>query len=105
MKIWIICGKSWIIGLYCIARCILYPNTKVIVASGAKNQARLIVTEKILKDFIINYPNIAREIKDIKNSANETVVFFHNGSTIEAVTSNDNSRGLTILVFYVNLVI
>lgn len=86
-------SKSWMIALFCIARCILYPNTKVVVASGVKKQARLIITEKIEKDFMVNYPNIAREIKTIRNSANETTVFFHNGSTIEAVTSNDNSRG------------
>lgn len=86
-------SKSWMIALYCIARCILYPNTKVVVASGVKKQARLIITEKIMKDFMVNYPNIEREIESIKSSANETVVYFYNGSTIEAVTSNDNSRG------------
>ena len=96
MKIWIICGKSWIICLYSIARCILYPKTQVVIASGAKNQARLIITQKLIKDFIVNYPNVAKEIKNIKDSANETIVYFHNGSTMEAVTSNDNSRGLLI---------
>lgn len=74
----------------------MYPKTQVVIASGAKNQARLIITQKLIKDFIVNYPNVAKEIKNIKDSANETIVYFHNGSTMEAVTSNDNSRGLLI---------
>lgn len=85
-------SKSWMIGLYCIARCILYPNTKIVIASGVKKQAKLIITEKIQKDFM-QYPNIEREIKQIKTSANDASVIFKNGSTIEAVTSSENSRG------------
>ncbi|WAX16605.1 hypothetical protein LC76P1_00168 [Lysinibacillus phage LC76P1] len=85
-------SKSWMIGLFCIARCILYPNTKIVIASGVKKQAKLIITEKIQKDFM-QYPNIEREIKAIKTSANDASVVFKNGSTIEAVTSSENSRG------------
>lgn len=36
---------------------------------------------------------INREIKEVKASANEASVIFWNGSTIECVTSTDNSRG------------
>ncbi|MFB0831546.1 terminase large subunit domain-containing protein [Brevibacillus laterosporus] len=86
-------GKSWLIAVICCVRCILYPNSKIILASGTKGQARLIITQKIAKDLQNNYPNLAREIKDIKTSANECVVTFQNGSTIEAVTSTDNARG------------
>jgi hypothetical protein len=86
-------GKSYLIAVICCIRCILYPQTKIIVASGTKGQAKLIITEKIAKDLVINYPNLAREIKEIKTSANEIVVIFQNGSTITAVTSTDSSRG------------
>ena len=44
-----------------------------------------------------NYPAVRYEIGDIKNirnSLNDTSVTFPNGSKIQAVTSNDNSRGL-----------
>ena len=41
----------------------------------------------------MQYPNLAREIKQIKSSSNDATVIFHNGSTIEAVTSSENSRG------------
>lgn len=85
-------SKSWMIGVYACARCVLYPNTKVIIASGLKSQAKLIITEKIEKELMQN-PNLAREIKQVKSSSNEASVIFHNGSTIEAVTSSDGSRG------------
>lgn len=85
-------SKSFIISIFAVTRCILYPNTKVIIASGQKSQSRLIITEKIEKE-LMQYPNVAREIKQVKTSANDAKVIFHNGSTIEAVTSSDGSRG------------
>lgn len=38
-------------------------------------------------------PNLRREIKEVKCGANEAKVTFHNGSTIEAVVSGEQSRG------------
>lgn len=80
------------IGIFACARCVLYPNTKVIIASGQKSQSKLIITEKIEKE-LMQYPNLAREIKQIRSSSNDAKVIFHNGSTIEAVTSTEGSRG------------
>jgi hypothetical protein len=85
-------SKSYMIAIFACARCVLYPNTKVIIASGIKKQSRLIITEKIEKE-LMQFPNLAREIKQIKSSQNDATVIFHNGSTIEAVTSSENSRG------------
>lgn len=85
-------SKSYMIGIFACARCTLYPNSKVIIASGIKKQAKLIITEKIEKE-LMQYPNLAREIKQVKSSSNDATVIFHNGSTIEAVTSSENSRG------------
>lgn len=85
-------SKSYLIAIFACARCVLYPETKVIIASGQKKQANLIIKEKIEKE-LMKYPNLAREIKQIKSSASDTTVIFHNGSTIEAVTSSENSRG------------
>lgn len=85
-------GKSYIIAVYCVIRAILYPNTNIVLASGTKGQARLIITEKIfaLKN---NSKNVEREIKEFKTSANECYVVFRNGSKITAVTSGDSARG------------
>lgn len=86
-------GKSFLIAIYCCARAVLYPGTKIILASGTKGQSRLIITQKIDKELRLKFPNLAREIKEVKTGSNECVVVFQNGSTIEAVTSTDNARG------------
>lgn len=89
-------GKSFLIAIFCIVRCILYPGSNIILASGTKGQAAKIITEKIVQLYN-NYPAVRYEIgdrKNIRNSLNDTSVEFPNGSKIQAVTSNDNSRGL-----------
>ena len=43
-------GKSFLIALYCIVRCILYPGTKIVLASGTRSQAANIISQKIV-DF------------------------------------------------------
>jgi hypothetical protein len=85
-------GKSYLIAIYCVIRAILYPSSNIVLASGTKGQARLIITEKIfaLKN---NSKNVEREIKEFKTSANECYVVFWNGSKITAVTSGDSARG------------
>ena len=44
-------GKTWLIALYCVVRCILFPGTKIVVASGVKAQAIEVIT-KIEKSSI-----------------------------------------------------
>lgn len=88
-------GKSYVIAVYSVARCILYPNSNIVLASGTKGQARLIITEKIVSMYN-NSEAVRKEIGDFKNikqGANDSSVSFLNGSKIVAVTSSDNSRG------------
>lgn len=88
-------GKSFIIAVYCVARCILYPNTNIVIGSGTKGQAGLIITEKVM--FLYNnYPAVRAEIGDVKNirtNVNKIECAFLNGSKIMAVPSTDNARG------------
>ena len=87
--------KTWLTSLYCVVRCILYPGTKICVASGVKSQAVEVIT-KIETDFLKNYSwgsqNLRNEISFISSSVNNARVDFHNGSWINIVTSNDNAR-------------
>ncbi|MED3976208.1 terminase family protein [Priestia megaterium] len=94
-------GKSFIIAIYCVIRAILYPSSNIVLASGTKGQARLIITEKIfaLKN---NSKNVEREIKEFKTSANECYVVFKNGSKIQASTSSDSARGLRANILIVD---
>lgn len=88
-------GKTWLTSLYCVVRCILYPGTKICVASGYKSQS-LEVIQKINDDFMKNYgwgsANLRSEISEISTSINNAHVDFRNGSWIKIVSSNDSAR-------------
>ena len=89
-------GKSYLIAIYVVARCILYPGSKIVLASGVKNQARLIISEKIV-DLYNKSAALRGEIGDYRNistGVNAAEVVFKNGSKISATASSDNSRGL-----------
>ncbi|MFF3147381.1 terminase large subunit domain-containing protein [Streptomyces sp. NPDC057927] len=97
-------GKTFLTSIFCCVRAILFPNTKIIIASGNKGQAREVV-EKI-DDLKKEHPNLAREISDLKTSTNDPKVEFHNGSWIKIVASNDGARSkranLLIVDFFRN---
>lgn len=87
-------GKTWLTAVFCVCYCILYPGTKIVVASGSKGQAMKIVTEKIPELMQLS-PNLRREILgEPKTNMNtdEPNVRFKNGSWIKVVASNDNAR-------------
>ena len=86
-------GKSYITAVYSCCRCILYPHTKIVIGASTKGQAKLLISEKIEKDIYVKSANLRREIKEIKCNGQEAKVIFHNGSTIEAVVSGEQSRG------------
>lgn len=83
-------GKTWLTAVYCVIRAILYPGTKIVIASGTLGQAREVI-EKI-DDIRKDSPNLDREISDLRTSTNDPRAEFHNGSWIKVVASNDNSR-------------
>lgn len=84
-------GKSYLVGIYCITRAILYPDSEIVAAAGQKSQAREII-QKIEKERLRS-PFIEREIMKINTSVNDSSVVFHNGSIIRTVASNDGARG------------
>ena len=85
-------GKSWIVAVFACAKAVLYPKSEIVIVSSTKEQAGLIVTEKI-SSLYDQYPNFAREISNITANANVMQVDFYNGSTIKVVASRDSSRG------------
>lgn len=90
-------GKTWLTALFCVVRCILFPGTKICVASGTRGQANEVL-EKILKDFCEKYgwgsANLKKEIDMTKTSVgtNKAEIRFYNGSWIKVVTSSDSAR-------------
>ncbi|HUU87836.1 MAG TPA: hypothetical protein VMX17_08795 [Candidatus Glassbacteria bacterium] len=85
-------AKSWLVAVFSIARCILYPGTTIALASSTKAQAGLIISEKckILHD---DHPNIARETENITTNMNKWEMAFKNNSKIQVVVSGESGRG------------
>ena len=89
-------GKTFLTALFCVVRCILFPKTKICVASATRSQANEVLL-KITDDFMKNYgwgsDNLKREITYASVGANKAVIEFANGSWIKVVTASDSGRG------------
>lgn len=87
-------GKTFLSAVFCVIRCILYPGTKICIASGTRGQA-LGVPEKIMLELKPNSPELAAEIDERQTKLNGTnaQIVFKNSSYIKVVTAGDSSRG------------
>lgn len=87
-------GKTFLSAIYCVIRCILWPGTKVCIASNTRGQA-INVLEKIMFELKPASPELCAEIDEKQSKVNGTnaqIVFF-NTSVIKVVTASDNARG------------
>ena len=87
-------GKTFLSAIYCVIRCILWPGTKICIASGTRGQA-INVLEKILYELKPLSPELRAEIneKDTKVNGTEAQIAFKNTSMIKVVTARDSARG------------
>lgn len=85
-------AKTWLVGVLACARAVLYPGSEIVVVAATKEQAGIIVEDKI-KSLMDSSPNLAREIRNLVTNMNKWAVEFHNGSIIKVVASRDSSRG------------
>lgn len=86
-------GKSFLIAIFAVARCILYPGTKVVITSGTRGQS-INVLEKIQTELMPVSSNLCNEIDMAKTkfSGQDAKVMFKNSSYIKVVTASDNAR-------------
>lgn len=86
-------GKSFLMAVFCVIRCILYPGSKVVVTSKTRAQAYEII-DKIDKELAPRSALLRSEINYKKSSFSVAggLVMFWNGSYIQIVTANDNAR-------------
>lgn len=87
-------GKTYLSAVYCCIRCILYPGTKICIASGTRGQAGATL-EKIMLELMPGSPELRAEIDDKKSKMNGTQaqIVFLNTSVIKVVTASDSARG------------
>lgn len=87
-------GKTFLSAVFCVIRCILYPGTKICIASGTRGQS-INVLEKIITELIPNSPELKNEIDEKQTKLNGTTaqMIFKNSSFIKVVTASDSARG------------
>lgn len=87
-------GKTYLCSVFATIRCILYPGTKICIASGTRGQSTNVL-DKILLELKPNSPELAAEIdeKQTKSNGTNAQIVFKNGSYIKVVTASDSSRG------------
>lgn len=86
-------GKSFLIALFAVCRCILYPGTKVVITSWRRDQS-INVLDKIHTEFMPVSPNLRNEIdmKETRFSGQDAKIVFKNSSYIKVVTASDSAR-------------
>ena len=87
-------GKTFISAVYCVIRCILYPGTRICIASGTRGQS-LNVLEKVMQELRPASAELAAEIDMSQTKINGTnaIIVFYNTSVIKVVTAGDSARG------------
>lgn len=88
-------GKSFMCAVYICCRAILYPGTKIVIASGTRGQAMNILSDKIMLELVPNSPALRLEIDEklTKTNGTQAIVVFKNGSYAKVVTAGESSRG------------
>lgn len=87
-------GKTYLSSIYCVTRSVLYPGTRICIASGTRGQA-INVLEKIIHELKPRSPELCAEIDEKQSKINGTnaQIVFKNTSVIKVVTASDSSRG------------
>lgn len=84
-------GKSWLTAVYIVTRCILYPNTKIVIASGQLSQACEVL--EYVDKLRLGSDAIDKEIRFLSTNKANAKCDFWNGSSIRIVASTEGSRG------------
>ena len=84
-------SKTFIIAIWALTLCVLYPGIKVITVSKTIRQGSLIIGK--IDELRSNHPNVNREIESLTNNPNGSEVKFHCGSNIKSVPCSESARG------------
>lgn len=85
-------GKTYLVALFAVCYCLLYPGAKIVVCSATYKQGKEVVL-KITDDFMQHSSLLCSEISKVQTGQNDCGVYFKCGSFIRVVTASDNSRG------------
>lgn len=84
-------GKSFITAVFACIMAVLYPESKIVIASYRRGQA-INVLEKIIQELMPNSPELCAEIESKQINGTNAIIMFKNGSTIKVVTAGESGR-------------
>lgn len=93
-------AKTSVGAWFAIERAILYPKQRIGVTAFEKSQGVEFI--KRIESYSKIYPNLAKEIKDIKTGVNNAGVWFKNGSFIGVKTNSEGSRSVRFEIIIVD---
>ena len=70
-------GKTFLVAIFCVVRCILYPGTTICIASGNRKQANLVL-DKIINLIMPGAPNLRAEIESWSITGEKGEIKFRN---------------------------
>ena len=89
-------SKSFLSVLVLMLRCILYPNSKLFVTTGGKEQAAGITKEKV-DELCVLIPGLNNELDltrgKTKTGKDNIEIIFKNGSKLDIMAARQSSRG------------
>lgn len=93
-------AKSTVALLFAFHRCIMYPNTQVVIVAPTKEQANRFISKA--REFIQQSSTLNSEIENIYTSINNTRVNFYNSSNIWSVPYGESALGVRANVLIVD---
>ena len=84
-------GKTFLVAIFCVTRSVLYPGTRICIASGKRAQSAEVI-DKIVQILMPNSPLLRNEIEKVKTDQTDYMIKFKCGSVIKIVTASDSSR-------------
>lgn len=85
-------GKTYLVALFCVVRCLLYPSTTIVVSSYTFKQGKETIL-KIVDDFMRKSPLLRNEIEKCSVGQNDCSVYFKSGGWIQVRVAAESSRG------------
>lgn len=92
-------AKSYVLGVGSLIRCLLFPNTEVVIVASTIDQANKIIERKIRDEIIMKHSEVLRYFLQIgmievkRDNDTAVVLFPFNGSSIRVMACVESSRG------------
>lgn len=94
-------GKTYILAMYGVFKCINYPGTHMVCVSHTFKQGREIIL-KITDDFMLKSPLLRNEIETWSTGQNDCAIRFKNGSWMRVAVAGESSRGIRSTVICID---